>query len=163
MKPSYGATPTEIGSYITHEQTFITGADTQQFLERDERRQNTVNEAVSAATVDRMCRNCGTELNNVLQDVCTNRRACEERAPFAMPRMRAVENDTAWSVGLFEKYATDPRMQIVMDTERPNETPRTKAPNLIHVMRMIAAGNIQEIDSTTRERAVRFCDDMHGV
>lgn len=163
MKPAYESNPQAIGSYITHEQTFITGNDTQQFLHESERRQNSVNETASAATVDRMCRNCGKELTSITQDVCSNRRACEDRAPFAMPRMRAAESDTMWSVGLFEQYCDDPRTQIVLDSEEPNEPSRTKAPNLMHVMRMIAAGNIQEVDTATRDRAVRFCDDMHGV
>ncbi len=163
MKPSYEMNSQAIGNYITHEQTLITGNDTQQFLHESERRRDSINEAASAATVDRICRNCGTELASVTQDICSNRRACENRAPFAMPRMRAAENDATWSVGLFEKYSRDPRMQIVLDSDKPDEPSRTKAPNLMHVMRMIAAGNIQEADTATRERAVRFCDELRGI
>lgn len=171
MKQSYGPTPAAIGSYISHEQTFITDADTQQFLEADERRQNAVSEAASKATVDRICRNCGQELQSVTQDICSNQRECESRASFAMPRMRAIqhdansveEDDESWSVRIFAQYAADPRMQLVLDSDDVDIPPRTKAPNMISVMRSLAAGVIKEADALTRERARRFCDDMHGV
>ncbi len=163
MNSTFAPQPHEIRSYLTYDQTLITSNDTQQFLHESERRQNSVNEATSAATVDRICRNCGRELASITQDVCSNSRACEERATFAMPRLRAEQSDMDWSVSMFEQYVHDPRTQIVMDRHDPQEPERTKAPNLISVMRAIAAGVIQEIDEHTRLRARRFCDDMHGV
>ncbi len=160
--PAYAPDSQAIGSYLTHDQTFMTGNDTQQFLAHNERRKESM-ETTAAATVDSICRNCGARLTSITDDVCRDARACEERAPFAIPRMHVIEDDTTWSVGLFEQYQNDPRMQIVLDPEQPGAEPKTRPPNLIHVMRMIATGQIEGIDTATQERAARFCVDMHGV
>jgi len=170
MKPAHEENPAATGSEIAHQQTFIPDADTQQFLSADERPQDTVKKTV-VETVDRICRNCGQELASVTQDICSNWRACERRAPFAMPRMRALENDvlpeeqgdTSWSAGMLERYAMDPRMQLALDSVDIDTPPHTKAPNLISVMRSLAAGAIEEADPVTKERARRFCIDFHGV
>lgn len=94
---------------------------------------------------------------NVIHKECS--RIIAEALETASPAL----SDAEWSVALFSQYVDDPRTQIVPDRSDPNEPVRTRAPNLLSVLRSIASGAIEEIDATTRERAVHFCEDMRGV
>lgn len=114
-------------------------------------------ETHAANTVAGTCRNCGQRTRDAMQELC-GRRNCDTVA--ALP---ITIDDSQWTQMMHERYMNDPRTQIVIDSEDPNEEPRTKAPNLMTVIRAIAAGLIHEASSDEKARATRFCEEMRGV